>query len=155
VEFDWGKGDVIVVDGTEVGHASRSWLRERAEVQIGPELWDYRSTGWSSSELTASLDRATHFVARRSGFLTSTWTIDAAERMQLRHGGFFSTRLVLSRDGAPLGEVTRSGLFTTRPRLTVGEPMDPRLGCFLLWVAHVELSRQSSDGGGGAAAAAT
>lgn len=152
MEFDWGKGDVIVADGVEVGQASRSWFRERAEVQIGSELWDYRSHGWFGSELTASLDGVTRFVARRSGFFASTWTIDAGEQLQLRPRGLFSTRLTLSRAGAPIGEVTRSGLLTSRPRLTVREPLDPRLGCFVLWVAHVELNRQASDGGAAAAA---
>lgn len=153
MEFDWAKGDVIVVDGVEVARAERSWLRERAQVQIGPELWEFRANGWSGSELSASLDGVPHYVARRSGFFSSTWTIDAAERLRLRQGGFFSTRLTLSRDGAPIGEVTRSGVFTSRPRLTVAEPLDPRLGCFVLWVAYVELNRQSSNGGGAAAVA--
>jgi hypothetical protein len=94
----------------------------------------------------------TRFVARRSGFFTSTWTIDAGEQLQLRPRGVFSTRLTLSRAGAPIGEVSRSGLLTTRPRLTVQEPLDPRPGCFVLWVAYVELNRQANDGGAAAAA---
>ena len=150
MEFDWGKGDVIHVDGVEVARAGRSWFRERAEVQIGPELWEFRATGWSGSELSASLDGVPHFVARRSGIFTSTWTIDAGEPFELRQAGLFSSRLALSRGGTPIGEVARSGLLTSRPRLQLAEPVDTRLGCFVLWVAYVELNRQN-DGGSSAA----
>jgi hypothetical protein len=153
MEIDWGKGDVILVDGRETAHADRSWLRERAEVQIGPELWEFRSSGWGGSDLTASLDGTVHYGASRSGFLSSRWTVSVGEELELRSAGWFSSRLTLSRAGSPIGEVSRSGLFTSRPRLTLADALDVRAGCFVLWVAYVELNRQSS--GGGAAAAAT
>ncbi|SED04630.1 hypothetical protein SAMN04489844_3552 [Nocardioides exalbidus] len=152
MEYDWARGDVIQADGVEVARASRSWFRERAEVEIGPEVWEFRSNGWGGSELTASLAGTVHYGARRSGFLTSRWTISVGDELDLRTAGLFSSRLTLSRAGTPIGEVTRSGIFTGRPRLTVSEPLDTRAGCFVLWVSYVELNRQSSDGGAAAAA---
>jgi hypothetical protein len=66
--------------------------------------------GWGASELHASLDRVTHYGARRSD------------------------------------------MFTSRPRMTLSDPVDVRAGCFVLRVAYVELNRRSSDGGAAAAA---
>src|SRR6476469_3737797 len=147
MELDWASGDVILADGVEVARAERSWFRERAEVQIGPELWEFTSNGWLGSELTASLDGTTYFGARRSGFLSSTWTLDVGEPLELKQAGWFASRLVVSRAGSPIGEVSRTGLFTSRPRLELVEPLETRAAVFVLWIAYVELNRQSSDGG--------
>ncbi len=121
-------------------------------MQIGPELWHFGSEGWSAGTLLAELDGTTRFTARRSGFFTSTWTIDVGHQLELAQAGFFSSRLTVSRGGAPIGEAARSGIFTSRPRLTLTEPLDVTAGCFVLWVAYVELNRRSSDGGGASAA---
>ena len=152
MELDWAGGNVILADGVEVARAERSWFRERAEVQIGPELWQFRAEGWGSGSLLADLDGPTHYAARRSGFFTSKWALDLGHPLELTQAGLFSTRLALTRGGTQIGEVTRSGMFTSRPRLTLTEPLDTRAGCFVLWVAHVELNRQSD---GGASAGAT
>ena len=149
MDFDWARGDVIVVDGTEVAHAERSWLRERAEVQIGPELWHYRAEGgWTRSVLVAEVDGVTRFSARRSGLFTTTWTVDAAgDQLEVASAGFFGTRLVVRRAGTVIGEVGRSGIFRTRTRLQTTVDVDVSLGCFLLWVAYVELNRRQSSAG--------
>ena len=154
MDFDWARGDVIIVDGTEVAHAERSWLRERAEVQIGPELWHYRTRGgWTRSSLVAEVDGVTRFSARRSGVFSTTWTVDAAgEQLEVASAGFFGTRLVVRRGGAPIGEVSRSGIFTTRTRLETTTDLAVPVGCFLLWVAHVELNRRQSSAGSSSAA---
>lgn len=154
MEFDWGRGDVIVVDGAEVARADRSWLRERAEVQIGPELWHYRAEGgWTRSRLVAELDGAVRFSAQRSGWFSSTWVVDAGgQQLELASAGFFGSRLVVKRHGMPIGEAHRSGVFTTRTRIEVTERLDTALGCFLLWVAYVEYSRRQSSAGSSAAA---
>lgn len=154
MEFDWARGDVIVVDGTEVARAERSWLRERAEVQIGPELWHYRAEGgWTRSSLVAELDGIARFSARRSGVFSTTWTVDApGQQLEVASAGFFGSRLVVRRAGTPVGEVGRSGIFTSRTRLETTEDLDLRLGCFLLWVAHVELNRRQSSAGSSSAA---
>ncbi len=153
MEIDWARGDVIQVDGRDVAHATRAWLRERAEVQIGTHLWDFRSNGWGGTELTASLDGTTHFGARRSGFFTSTCTIDIGTDLELKQAGWFTSSLALSRGGAQIGEVTRSGLFTSRPRLVLSEPLDTAAGVFVLWIAYVELSRRANSSSGGSAGA--
>lgn len=155
MDLDWARGNAIVVDGVEVAHANREWLRERAVVQIGPELWTFRAEGWGRGTLLAELDEKSRFTARRSGFLASKWTIDVGEQLELTQAGFFTSRLKVSRSGTAIGEVTRSGIFTSRPRLTLAEPLDVRAGCFVLWVAYVELNRRSSESGGGASAGAT
>ena len=147
MELDWASGDVILADGVEVARAERSWFRERAEVQIGSQLWEFRSNGWGGSELTASLDGTIHFGARRSGFFSSTWTLQVGEPLELKQAGWFGSRLTLSRAGAPIGEVTRSGLLTSRPQLGLVEALETRAAVFVLWVAYVELNRQASDGG--------
>ena len=152
MELDWASGDVILADGVEVARADRSWFRERAEVQIGSQLWEFRSNGWGGSELTASLDGTVHFGARRSGFLSSTWTLDVGESLELKQAGWFGSRLTLSRAGSPIGEAARTGMFTSRPRLGLVEPLETRVAVFVLWVAYVELNRQASDGGSAGAA---
>ena len=153
MELDWASGDVILADGVEVARAERSWFRERAEVQVGTQLWEFRSNGWGGSELVASLDGTAHFGARRSGFLSSTWTLDVGEPLELKQAGWFGSRLTLSRGGTPVGEATRTGMFTSRPRLVLGEPLETRVAVFVLWVAYVELNRQASSSAGGSAAA--
>ena len=147
MELDWASGDVILADGVKVARAERSWFRERAEVQIGSQLWEFRSNGWGGSELTASLDGTVHFGARRSGFFSSTWTLHVGEPLELKQAGWFGSRLTLSRAGSPIGEVTRSGLFTSRPQLGLAESLETRVAVFVLWVAYVEHNRQASDGG--------
>lgn len=151
MELDWARGNAILGDGVEVARANREWLRERAVVQIGPELWTFRAQGWGSRTLVAELDGTTRFTARRSGFLASRWTIDVGHQLELTQAGFFTTRLQVSRNGTPIGEATRSGIFTTRPRLRLAEALDLRAGCFVLWVAYVELNRRSSDASSGSA----
>ena len=153
MQIDWARGDVIQVDGQAVAHANRAWLRERAEVQVGPQLWDFSATGWGGRDLTASLEGTTRFTARRSGFLSTTWAIEVGEQLSLRQAGWSGSRLTLSRAGSPIGEATRSGLFTSRPRLELSEPLDVPAGVFVLWVAYVELNRQASSSAGGSAAA--
>ncbi|CUR58996.1 hypothetical protein NOCA1170007 [metagenome] len=154
MDFDWARGDVIVVDGTEVARAERSWLRERAEVQIGPELWHYRAEGgWTRSSLVAEVDGVARFTARRSSLFSTTWTVDAAgDQLEVASAGFFGTRLVVKRAGTVIGEVSRSGIFTTRTRLETSTDLDVPLGCFLLWVAYVELNRRQSSAGSSSAA---
>lgn len=147
MDLDWASGDIILADGAEVARAERSWFRERAEVQIGPQLWEFRSNGWGGSDLTASLDGTIHFGARRSGFLSSTWALDVGEPLELKQAGWFASRLVLSRAGSPIGAASRTGLFTSRPRLELAEPLEIRVAVFVLWIAYVELNRQASDGG--------
>jgi hypothetical protein len=150
MEYDWARGDVIQADGVEVAHASRSWFRDRAEVQVGPELWAYRAQGWGGGTVVAELDGLTRYSARRSGFFTATWTIDGG--LQLAQASWFGSRLALSRGGTPIGTCERSGFFNGRPRLVLTEQVDVRLACFVLWLAYREFNRQSD---GGAAAAAT
>ncbi len=145
MEIDWARGNIVIVDGREVARAERSWLRERAEVQIGSQSWLFRSDGWAGSTLRAELDGVTHFAARRSGFLTSRWTFDVGEQLTLAQTGWFGTRLTLSRGSSVIGQCVRSGLVTSRPRLELVEDLEVRIACFVLWVAYVELNRQSSD----------
>lgn len=154
MQFDWAGGDVILVDGVEVAHAERAWLRERAEVQIGPERWVYRSNGaWIRTPLVAELDGVVRFRATTAGFFSVTWTLEGGpEALELSHAGIFTSRLHVRRRGEVIGEASRSGLFTTRARLDLVEPIDLRAGCFLLWVAHVEFNRKQSGAGGAAAA---
>ncbi len=151
MEIDWARGNTVLVDGMEVAHADREWFRERATVQIGPELWDYRSAGWARGTLVADLDGTTRFTARRSGLLVSRWTIDVGDQLELSPAGIFTTRLRLARGGTPIGEASRSGLFTTRPRLTLTESLDISAACFVLWVAFVELNRRASSDGAASA----
>lgn len=155
MHFDWGRGDVILLDGLEVARADRAWLRERAEVQIGPELWHYRAGGsWGRSPLVAELDGVERFRATPSGFFSTTWAVDGgAAPLRLATAGLFTSRLTVTRGDTPIGEATRSGFFATRARLELSEPIDPRVGCFLLWVAYVEFRRRQSAGDGGAGAA--
>lgn len=157
MHFDWGKGDVILVDGVEAARADRAWFRERAEVQIGPETWLYRADGsWRRTPLVAELDGFERMRAQSSGFFSPTWTVETgAGPLQLSHAGVFTSRLHVGRAGAVIGEARRSGLFTTRAQLDLSEPVDLRVGCFLLWVAHIEFHRQQSGGGAGAGAGAT
>ena len=152
MELDWASGDVILADGVEVARAERSWFRTRAEVQIGPELWAYRSEGgWTRSTLVGELDGAVRLRATRTGFFTSTWTVDGdAEPISLSSGGWIGTRLTIRRDLRTIGEARSSGIFTTRSRISLSEPVPTQVGCFLLWVAHVELSRRQSSAGAGA-----
>lgn len=154
MEFDWARGDVIVVDGTEVARADRSWFRERADVQIGPELWHYRAEGgWTRSRLVAELDGVTRLTAQRSGFFASTWAVEVAgQQLELSPAGFFGLRLVVRRAGVQIGEAHRSGVLTTRTRIEVTEPLDVPTGCFLLWVAYVEYNRRASSSSGSSAA---
>lgn len=149
MELDWASGDVILADGVEVAHADRSWFRERAEVQIGPELWGYRSTGgWTRGTLVGELDGVVRFQATRSGFFGSRWTVEGGpEPLEVATSGFWGTRLSISRAGTVIGEARTSGFFTTRSQITLSEPVSIQVGCFLLWVTHVELSRQSSASG--------
>ncbi len=149
MQFDWAGGDVIVVDGTEVASADRAWFRERAEVQIGPERWLYRANGsWLRTPLVAELDGVERFRADPSGVLSVTWTVECgSDPLQLTHAGIFTSRLHVTRAGTVIGEATRSGLFTTRARLDLSEAVDLRVGCFLLWVAHVEFNRNQSGSG--------
>ena len=151
MEIDWAKGDVILVDGMEVAHASRAWWRERAEVQIGPELWHYRSE--HRGTLVAELDGVVRFTARRSGVFSSTWSVDVGDQLQMRQASWFRTRLAITRAGAPVGEASSSGIFTTRPRMTVDLHVDTRAACFLLWVAHIEFNREQASNGASAGGA--
>ena len=152
MELDWASGDVILADGVEVAQAERSWFRERAEVRIGPELWSYRTEGgWSRSILVGELDGVVGLRATRSGFFTSTWVVDAgADQLEIASAGWFGNRLAISRAGTVIGEARSSGLFTTRTRIALSEPVSTQAGCFLLWVTHVELSRRQSSAGAGA-----
>lgn len=149
MQFDWGKGDVILVDGVEAARADRAWFRERAEVQVGPELWLYRAHGsWRRTPLVAELDGFERMRAQSSGFFSPTWTVETgAGSLQLAHAGIFTSRLQVRRAGTVIGEATRSGFFTTRARLDLSEPVDLRVGCFLLWVAHIEFTRRQASSG--------
>ncbi len=149
MQVDWARGDVIVVDGVEVAHADRAWFRERAEVQIGAESWVYRTQGslWRS-QLVAELDGVERFRARSSGVFSVTWIVEAGpETLQLKHAGIFTSRLVVTRAGTVIGQATRSGMLTSRARLALSEPVDLRVGCFLLWVAHVDFNRKQAGAG--------
>src|SRR4051794_6456662 len=85
MELDWAGGDVVLADGVEVARAERSWFRERADVQIGPELWQFRSEGgWTRNHLVGELDGVVRLRATRSGFFTSTWAVDSgADQLQV------------------------------------------------------------------------
>jgi hypothetical protein len=147
MELDWASGDVVLADGVEVAHADRSWFRERAEVQIGAELWDYRSTGgWTRSTLVGELDGVVRFRATRTGFFTSRWAVEGGpEPLEVASSGWWTSRLSISRAGTVIGEARTSGFFTTRSRIALSEPVSVQVGCFLLWVTHVELSRRASS----------
>ncbi|MCF6377606.1 hypothetical protein L2K70_08320 [Nocardioides KLBMP 9356] len=152
MELDWAKGNVILADGVEVARAERSWFRERAEVQIGPEAWLYRATsGWTWSSLVAELDGVERLQARRSGFFTNRWAVTGGpEPYEVTNSGFWGTRLAISRRGTQVGEARMSGVFTTRSRIELTEPVTPQVGCFLLWVSHVEFTRRAHSNGAGA-----
>ena len=153
MELDWARGDVIVADGVEVARAERSWFRERAEVQIGPELWLYRATGgWTWSSLVAEVDGVERLHAQRSGFFANRWTITGGpETYEITTSGFWGARLAISRAGSQVGEARTSGFFTTRSRIELTEPVTPQVGCFLLWVSFVEFTRRAQTNGAGAA----
>lgn len=147
MELDWASGDVILADGVEVARADRSWFRERAEVQVGPETWDYRSEGgWTRSTLVGELDGVVRFRATRTGFFSSRWTVEGGpDPLEVASSGFWGTRLSISRAGIVVGDARASGFFTTRSRISLSEPVSMQAGCFLLWVAYVELSRRASS----------
>ena len=150
MELDWASGDVILADGVEVAHADRSWFRERAEVQIGPERWLYRATsGWTWSSLVAELDGVERLQAQRSGFFTNRWAVTGGpEPYEVATTGFWGTRLAVSRAGTQVGEARTSGIFTARSRISLSEPVTPQVGCFLLWVSYVEFTRRANNGAG-------
>lgn len=153
MRVDWDRGNVILVDGQEVARADRSWLRERAEVQVGTDLWLFRAEGiWGRPPLVAELDGVARMGARASGFLTTTWAVDAgAGSLEVAQAGMFSSRLLVVRGGARIGEIGRSGFFTNRPQMDLTEAVDVPVACFLLWLAFVEFNRRQSQ----AAAAST
>ena len=151
MELRWASGGVISADGVEVARAERSWFRERAEVQIGPATWHYRSDGgWTRSRLVGELDGVVRMRATRSGAFSSRWTVDTGSgQVELASAGWFGSRLTVARAGAGagavIGEGRPAGSFSTRPRLTLGEPVSTQAACFLLWVVHVELSRRQAS----------
>jgi len=152
MELDWASGDVILADGVEVARAERSWFRERAEVQIGPELWTYRAAGgWTWSNLVAEIDGVERLHAQRSGFFVNRWAVTGGEQpYEVATSGFWGARLAISRAGVQVGEARTSGIFTARSRIALTEPVTPQVGCFLLWVSYVEFTRRANSGAGAA-----
>lgn len=154
MEFTWARGDVILGDGNEVARANRSWWGERADLQIGAESWLFHASGswWGQRLLVAERDGVEWYRATPSGVFSRTWTIDAGPyHLQMSRPHLFTSRLDIVRAGAPIGSVRKSGVFSTRPLLAMAEPIDPRVGCFLLWVAFIEFARSQRQAGAGAA----
>lgn len=148
MEYDWESGDLIMAGDREIARADRSWFRERADVQIGPDLWTFRTDGgFFSQSLLAELNGEERLRASPGGMWAKVWTVSTmAGAIELKTKGLLGTKISVLRDGQEIGEVSTSGFFTNRPSLIIDFDLPDVEAVFILWVAYVEFNR-ASDGG--------
>ncbi|WP_107767301.1 hypothetical protein [Nocardioides terrigena] len=142
MDYVWGKGDVVLADGRAVASASRSWVRERAEVDIDGVAWRFGATG---SDRVAETGGLVRMRARRRSIWTSRYDIDTSHSSySLGAPSIWTTRLVLSHGEEPIGAVRRSRMWTNRPELTTSKDLPPEDAVFVLWLAFLIARRSDS-----------
>lgn len=147
MRWEWGRGDVLLADGREVGGLRKAVLLTRAEVEVNGQVWAFRAEG---RELRGFRDGTPLLRAHRPSFLSSTQEITTPSgSYTLKRAGWLSSRLRLLRDGVAVGDVARAASWSNRPRLETTTDLPAEDAVFVLWVAHVLRSRD--DGGASAA----
>ena len=143
MHYVWGKGDVVLAGERPIASAHRAWFRERAEVTIGGTDWLFRAEG---SDRVGESQGQVRIRARRRSIWSSRYDVDSSHASySLGTRSVWSSRLVLTRHQAEIGEVRRSSLWSNRPELTTTIDLPPEDAVFALWLAHLIAARQQSD----------
>lgn len=143
MRYTWGKGDVVLAGEEPIASAHRSWVRERAEVTIGDAEWLFRAEGRDRVGEHQGLAR---IRARPRSIWSRRYDVDGAHASySLGVKSLWSTRLVLTRHDAEIGEVRRSSLWANRPELTTTIDLPAEDAVFVLWLAHLLAARDDSS----------
>jgi hypothetical protein len=143
MHYMWGKGDVVLAGEQPIASAHRSWWRERAEVTIGEVEWLFRA---EAGDRVGESQGQVRIRARRRSIWTGRYDVDSAHASySLGARSIWSSRLVLTRHQAEIGEVRRSSPWANRPELTTTMDLPPEDAVFALWLAHLITARQQSE----------
>lgn len=144
MDYVWGKGDVVLAGDRPVASAARSWVRERAAVDIGGRAWLFRADG---SDRVAESGDQVRIRAHRRSIWTSRFDVDSPHASyELGAASIWTTRLLLTRHGQPIGEVRRSRTWSNRPELTTTQDLPDEDAVFVLWLAFNVARRNQSAG---------
>lgn len=142
VLFEWNSGGALVANGGVIARAARSWWRERAEVTVGGQGLTFRSP-WGA--LVAETAEGTEVcrAERGSFFSEEKWDISGTGgRYGFNSGGFFTSRMLVERDGYEIGEILPDRWLTDRPQMELTVDIPDVDAAFLLWVAYVVRQRE-------------
>jgi hypothetical protein len=154
VRYEWGKHETLLRDGEPIGSAAKSLWRERGTVTTPDGAWSFRAEGFRRI-LVSGPDGVERLGAMCSGWLSTVWTVNGdAATYRVRRAGIFSSRLVVERDGAPIGSLSSAGWASERPVLDTDAGVPLADAALLLWVGYVSRQRESG-GDAGVSAAAT
>ena len=142
MRYAWGKGDVVLAEDQPIVSAHRAWFRERAEVSIGGADWLFRA---EHSDRVGESQGQVRIRARRRGFWTTRYEIDSVHASySLGPRSLLSSRLVLTRGGADVGEIHPTSWWAHRPELTATVELPPEDAVFVLWLANLIAMRDES-----------
>ncbi|MDN5852540.1 MAG: hypothetical protein L0K86_06775, partial [Actinomycetia bacterium] len=149
--LEWGRksaGAVSVVqNGSIVAEVRASSFRERADVAINAEQWQFFKRSGSLHAVPEG--RTGGMSASRRSVFRQGWEIDAgAQTYRIRPVGFLQTRYRVERAGTRIGESHKASFWSSRPTLDVDASVPLEHQVFLLWVAYIMRRRAA-----GAAAA--
>ena len=143
MHYVWGKGDVILAGDQPIASADRSWWREHAEVSIGGAEWLFRAEG---GDRVGESQGQPRIRARRRSMWIHRYDVETAHASYtLGQKNVWSSRLVLTRHGAEIGEARRSSLWANRPELTTTLDVPAEDAVFLLWLAYIIAARDDSS----------
>jgi hypothetical protein len=143
MRYVWGKGDVILAGDEQIASAHRAWFRERAEVTVGDVEWVFRT---EHSDRVGESQGQVRIRARRRSIWTGRYDVDGAHASySLGARSIWSTRLVLIRHQAEIGEVGRSSAWANRPELTTTVDLPAEDAVFVLWLAYLIAARDDSS----------
>ncbi|WP_154795697.1 hypothetical protein [Occultella kanbiaonis] len=136
MRLDWGRGNVIRLDGAEVAQIPISPWSRTSKASIGGRPWklrrgnDYQATPDGAAEPTFS-------VQRERGSSTSWHACSGSGWYGLRKEGTLSVGLTLWRAGAQVGHTGYTGGFPNYVRLDCEPSIPVDDAVLLLWFWYV------------------
>jgi len=147
VRYQWTRRAGLVVvdcDGRDIATLDKSMWGERAGVAIEGRSWEFGKDG--SARTAVPLGGGTPMVARRASIWSSQWQVGTdGAAYTIARAGLFTSRLEVCRDGAVLGTVASSSLWSNRPFLEIDSSVPQTHAVFLLWIAFLVRARASAS----------
>jgi hypothetical protein len=143
--------DVVDDSGRNVGGFAGSAWRERGEIQIGDELWEYRRE--RSKRFALAGPQGTYATAEQASMWSSRWNIAVGDRLyELTKRSWLSSDYEVSVGDQVVGTIDKKGVFSSKALVNLPTEMPPPVQVFVIAVVMTQWRRDGAAAAGAASA---